>query len=263
MEALFAAPRHPYTTGLLRAMPQVALERGEDPVAIPGTVAQAHAWPAGCRFNPRCAYREEGPCTTVPVPLTGDDHGGGGHGLVRCVRAGALRAGLTRAVAAWTTPCLRVEDLNVEYRVGDRRLRAVKDVSLEIAPGETLGLVGESGSGKVHGGAGDPAADRVRLGPHPARRHRRADRRAVGHEGAAPADADGVPGPVLVAQPLHDDRATAVRAAGDPRRDDEAGTARRGGADAGIGGAARRLRRALPARVLPVGSGSASPSRGR
>jgi oligopeptide/dipeptide ABC transporter ATP-binding protein len=47
-----------------------------------------------------------------------------------------------------TTPCLKVENLNVMYDVGGRRLHAVKDVSLEIAPGETLGLVGESGSGK-------------------------------------------------------------------------------------------------------------------
>jgi oligopeptide/dipeptide ABC transporter ATP-binding protein len=92
---LFATPRHPYTAGLLRAMPQVALERGEDPVAIPGTVAQAHAWPSGCRFNPRCVYREEGPCTTNPVPLLGD-----GEALVRCVRADALRPVLTEAVAA-------------------------------------------------------------------------------------------------------------------------------------------------------------------
>jgi oligopeptide/dipeptide ABC transporter ATP-binding protein len=47
-----------------------------------------------------------------------------------------------------TTPCLRVEKLNVLYDVGHQKLHAVKDVSLEIAPGETLGLVGESGSGK-------------------------------------------------------------------------------------------------------------------
>jgi oligopeptide/dipeptide ABC transporter ATP-binding protein len=92
---LFASPRHPYTAGLLRAMPQVALERGHDPVAIPGTVAQAHAWPSGCRFNPRCEYREDGACTTVPIALSRDDHG-----FVRCVRAAALRSVLTEAVAA-------------------------------------------------------------------------------------------------------------------------------------------------------------------
>ena len=90
---LFASPRHPYTAGLLRAMPQVALERGEDPVAIPGTVAQAHAWPAGCRFNPRCEYREDGPCTTGSVPLAPDDRG-----LVRCARADVLKPTLKLAV---------------------------------------------------------------------------------------------------------------------------------------------------------------------
>src|SRR4051794_24818970 len=84
---LFRAPRHPYTAGLLEAMPAVALERGHDPIAIPGTVAQAHAWPSGCRFNPRCRYRQEGPCTTDPIPLIPD-----GQGLVRCVLAEELRS---------------------------------------------------------------------------------------------------------------------------------------------------------------------------
>ena len=87
---LFRAPRHPYTGGLLEAMPQVALERGHDPIAIPGTVAQAHAWPSGCRFNPRCGYRQETVCTTTPVSLTPE-----GNGLVRCARSGELRSTLS------------------------------------------------------------------------------------------------------------------------------------------------------------------------
>ena len=92
---LFSAPRHPYTAGLLEAMPQVALERGHDPIAIPGTVAQAHAWPRGCRFNPRCALRQDGPCTTDLIPLVAR-----GEGLTRCILTGTLTAGLARSPGA-------------------------------------------------------------------------------------------------------------------------------------------------------------------
>jgi peptide/nickel transport system ATP-binding protein len=94
VNALFAAPRHPYTNGLLEAMPQVALDRGQAPVAIPGVVAQAHAWPAGCRFHPRCGYCIPATCAGQPVALTPDDHG-----LVRCARSKDLRGVLGQAAA--------------------------------------------------------------------------------------------------------------------------------------------------------------------
>jgi peptide/nickel transport system ATP-binding protein len=45
-------------------------------------------------------------------------------------------------------PLLKVENLVVEYVVGQGVVHAVSDVSLQIARGETLGLVGESGCGK-------------------------------------------------------------------------------------------------------------------
>jgi peptide/nickel transport system ATP-binding protein len=43
---------------------------------------------------------------------------------------------------------LRVEDLVVEFPAGREKVHAVSGVSLDIRPGETLGLVGESGCGK-------------------------------------------------------------------------------------------------------------------
>ncbi|MGY8661943.1 oligopeptide/dipeptide ABC transporter ATP-binding protein [Bradyrhizobium sp. UFLA05-109] len=45
-------------------------------------------------------------------------------------------------------PLLRVDNLVVEYGLGNKIVHAVSGVSLEVARGETLGLVGESGCGK-------------------------------------------------------------------------------------------------------------------
>ncbi len=52
---LFREPRHPYTEGLLRAVPRPG--RHEERLAvIPGTVPNPAEWPAGCRFHERCPY---------------------------------------------------------------------------------------------------------------------------------------------------------------------------------------------------------------
>ena len=55
VEELFSLPHHPYTEGLLAAMPRVGMER-ERLTVIPGTVPPPTAWPSGCRFRDRCSY---------------------------------------------------------------------------------------------------------------------------------------------------------------------------------------------------------------
>ena len=71
--ALFASPRHPYTEGLLASIPRLDQPR-ERLHSIPGSVPPATAWPAGCRFHPRCPYAWD-KCRSEEPPLleTGDD----------------------------------------------------------------------------------------------------------------------------------------------------------------------------------------------
>jgi oligopeptide/dipeptide ABC transporter ATP-binding protein len=81
---LFARPRHPYTQGLLASVPRVDAPRaaGRLPV-IPGQVPAATAWPAGCRFHPRCPYAWERCRSEAPPPLDAGAGEPGAH-TVRC-----------------------------------------------------------------------------------------------------------------------------------------------------------------------------------
>jgi peptide/nickel transport system ATP-binding protein len=64
---LFTAAHHPYTEGLLGAMPRVGQEK-ERLDTIPGTVPPPTAWPSGCRFRDRCRYSWER-CAAEHPPL--------------------------------------------------------------------------------------------------------------------------------------------------------------------------------------------------
>ena len=63
---LFGSARHPYTQGLLAALPALTGPRRRL-AAIPGTVPEPGNMPAGCRFAPRCPVAESR-CATVPPP---------------------------------------------------------------------------------------------------------------------------------------------------------------------------------------------------
>ena len=72
--AIFDAPCHPYTLGLLRSIPQVSA-RANRLTPIPGQPPDLAQLEPGCPFAPRCAYASPD-CTTTPVRLrrTGPDH---------------------------------------------------------------------------------------------------------------------------------------------------------------------------------------------
>ena len=78
VQALFAAPRHAYTQGLLKSVlnPQ---SRAHTLFCVPGIVPVAGHWPAGCRFHPRCPIMQPGRCDVDAPELAATEPG-----AVRC-----------------------------------------------------------------------------------------------------------------------------------------------------------------------------------
>ena len=68
VEPFFATPSHPYSRGLLQAIPRVDQEGGEL-YSIPGSPPNMTRAPKGCPFQPRCAYAGED-CKDHLDPLT-------------------------------------------------------------------------------------------------------------------------------------------------------------------------------------------------
>ena len=83
---LFARPLHPYAEGLMASVPRidtrVSQVRGRLH-SIPGQVPAATAWPAGCRFHPRCPYAWDRCRQEAPPPLDAGAGEPGAH-TVRC-----------------------------------------------------------------------------------------------------------------------------------------------------------------------------------
>jgi oligopeptide/dipeptide ABC transporter ATP-binding protein len=75
VDAVFREPRHPYTLGLLRSVPDFDTTR-DRLASIPGTPPDQASPPSGCRFHPRCTFVRSD-CLTGPVPLAelGDGRG--------------------------------------------------------------------------------------------------------------------------------------------------------------------------------------------
>ncbi len=197
------APRHPYTIGLMRAMP-LAGAAPRRLTAIPGRLPDMRQPPPGCVFAGRCTAQAD-ICHAVMPALEPASPQEAGH-RSRCHFRGELDQRLppspqadalcTPALRRAGRPLLQLVGLEKAFRQASARrvfgrstrIRAVDDVTLEIAPGQTLAVVGESGSGKSTlarcvAGLIAPDAGDIRLGdtvlPALVQRRSRAQQRDV------------------------------------------------------------------------------------
>jgi peptide/nickel transport system ATP-binding protein len=153
-QEVFHNSRHPYTVGLLRALPRRDADKRRARLdSIPGFPPDPGARTTGCIFAARCGLvqprcREE----TPPSYQTTPGHSSRCHFHERAQelpRASADEQPEQGNGRAHTDPLIAAAQLSKTFHLGGQSIHALNGVSLELRPGETLGLVGESGSGKT------------------------------------------------------------------------------------------------------------------
>lgn len=166
---IFKNPSHPYTIGLLGAVPGLNDPKDRKLIPIDGFVTNLIDCKDQCAFMNRCPYVDDG-CKAGKTPclhaVPGDEH----HFAAchRMITKASEKTVDSKDLARYTNTdssvshkggqndiCLSVKNLKVYFpvtggfmrkKIGD--VKAVDDMSFDIYKGETFGLVGESGCGK-------------------------------------------------------------------------------------------------------------------
>ena len=143
-EVVFDSPAHPYTQGLLGAIPSP--ERAEVLVGISGQPPRPGNRPTGCSFASRCVFRTE-VCAVEPPPLPAPTGA-----VVRCVRVNEILSGPVKSRVRTLAVAREQRDellavRNMSARYGD--LQVTFDVDITVTRESCVAVVGESGSGKT------------------------------------------------------------------------------------------------------------------
>ncbi|MGB2922711.1 MAG: ABC transporter ATP-binding protein [Mycobacterium sp.] len=158
MDEVLRAPAHPYTSGLLQSRLDLSLPLGRAIQTLPGQPPDPHAHPDGCAFTPRCPAATEACSQTVPEPTPAATH----RGVAACIVEGASTISQQRLETVEFPPMVKLDESRpalqvngIEKRFPVRRglfrkdsLHALRNVILDVHPGESIAVVGESGSGK-------------------------------------------------------------------------------------------------------------------
>jgi len=142
---VFGDPLHPYTRGLLSAVPSPL--QATRLTGIDGQPPRPGRRPAGCSFAPRCDFATEECRSQQPEPVLIDAR------AVRCLRVAQVRESSTSvaaalgraATAADEVPILSLRDVAASHG----RRPVLSGVDLDVPAESCVAVVGESGSGKT------------------------------------------------------------------------------------------------------------------
>src|SRR4029077_9600486 len=142
---VFGDPLHPYTRGLLGAVPSPLMAARL--TGIDGQPPRPGRRPAGCSFAPRCGFATDECRSDQPAPVPVDSR------AVRCVRVTQIRASAGRVSAALSpraasdaeVPVLSVRGVSAGYA----RKAVLSGIDLDVPAESCVAVVGESGSGKT------------------------------------------------------------------------------------------------------------------
>jgi peptide/nickel transport system ATP-binding protein len=141
---LFARPVHPYTRGLLAAIPSP--ERAELLTGIEGQQPRPGRRGAGCSFAPRCSFAVDRCRIETPEPVSI------GGRTVLCLRAAEIADDHAGRPATAATPVASGSGASLTLRgvcASYGQTPVLFDVTLDVPEKSCVAVVGESGSGKT------------------------------------------------------------------------------------------------------------------